>query len=392
MNKSTIATIIFPALAGIIILGVCVYVTTGDRLTREITTSFGLEEDPYDGKLVPSKTGPYPKLVVDNSTYDFDTMEVNTKTEHTFKVTNEGEAPLNIVNGGSTCQCTISDLPQDEVGVLQPGESKDVTLTISPVAETDSFEKYAIIKSNDPENEEVKLIVKGVVTSKYSVFPKSVWSVGNIEEGKGAEFSGVIFTKVYDSFEITKLESTDPHMTVSKEPLPEEAMKDLEAKSGYEIKVKIAPNIVVGEFKARINYKLSIEDNESFIEVTAYRAGTLIMRGEGWYAREKLVEFGTFKADTGKEIHLVAYIDKTPDFSGPFEMTKIEADPSYVDFSMEPYESATSDDLLAYKMTFKIPPNIAPDVRSEYNASYLKVKTNHPEMPVIKFKIRFSAQ
>jgi hypothetical protein len=383
---------VFPALAGLIIVGVAVYATVGPRLVQDIKQGVGVETDPYDGKLKPATSGPQPKIEVDNATFDFGTMEVNTKTEHTFVIKNVGEAPLNFVNGGSTCQCTISDLSQDEVGVLKPGETKNVTLTIAPFAETDTFEKYAIIRSNDPKSEETRLIVKGIVTAKYGVFPKEVWNVGNIVEGKGASFSGVIFSQVYDKFELEKLESNNPQMTVTKEPLQEADLTELKAKAGYQVNVQIEPNIVVGEFKARVIYKLDVDESEHVIDVTAYRAGQLKMRGEGWYALEKLVEFGTFKASAGKEITLTTFVDKTPTFTGPFEMTKVESDPSYIDFKIEPFEAGGSENVLAYKVTFKIPPESTTDVRSSYNPAFLTVKTNHPEMPEIRFKIRFSAQ
>ena len=62
--------------------------------------------------------------VVDETDYDFGRMEVGEEQSHVFTIRNEGEAPLVIVKGPTTCQCTISDV---ETGTKAPGESAKVT-------------------------------------------------------------------------------------------------------------------------------------------------------------------------------------------------------------------------------------------------------------------------
>src|SRR5258707_1379935 len=56
-----------------------------------------------------SPTGPYPKAVVE-ANYDFGRMEVGEERSHVYTIRNEGEAVLKIVNVGTTCQCTVSDM------------------------------------------------------------------------------------------------------------------------------------------------------------------------------------------------------------------------------------------------------------------------------------------
>src|SRR5262245_45002377 len=70
-----------------------------------------------------SETGPYPKTVVDRTEFDFGRMEVGDAQSHEFTIRNEGEAPLILKKGPTTCLCTISDIPNNRV---DPGKSATV--------------------------------------------------------------------------------------------------------------------------------------------------------------------------------------------------------------------------------------------------------------------------
>src|SRR5262245_20541071 len=70
-----------------------------------------------------SETGPYPKTVIDRTEFDFGRMEVGDEESHEFTIRNEGEAPLVLKKGPTTCLCTISDIPNNTV---EPGKSATV--------------------------------------------------------------------------------------------------------------------------------------------------------------------------------------------------------------------------------------------------------------------------
>ncbi len=384
--------IIFPTLCAVIVMSACTFFLLRQNSYQPALNAI-VGENAQDPLLVPSPTGPWPKLTVDQDIYNFGTMEINTKTEHTFVIKNEGDAPLNFKNGGSTCQCTISDLPKDEIGILNPGETKEVTLTISPEVATDEFDKHAVIVSNDPNNPEQRLVVQGRIVEKYKIFPRDQWVVGTVTENDSKKFSGAIASEVLDSFEIINLKSSDDKLTVSTAPMSESELAEVNCKSGHLINCEISPEITIGEYNANLTLEFSFAPGEvKTIPVTAYRAGQLKVMGAGWFAQEKLVNFGTFKAAEGREQKLMMFIDKNDAFQGPFEMTKESSDPPFLDIKMEPFEASTNETRLAYYVYFILPANMSPDVRAESNAGYLKVKTNHPEMNEIRFKIRYSAQ
>ncbi|HBH52095.1 MAG TPA: hypothetical protein DDY91_09400, partial [Planctomycetaceae bacterium] len=91
-----------------------------------------------------AEKGPWPKAVVDQTEFEFGRMEVGEEMTHAFKIRNEGEAPLELAKGNTTCQCTISEL---ENNLIPPGGEASITLRWKPTAQSDAFEKGAEIRT-----------------------------------------------------------------------------------------------------------------------------------------------------------------------------------------------------------------------------------------------------
>ena len=68
-----------------------------------------------------------PKLVmVDGPIHQFGSMEFGSSKSHTFRLRNDGLAPLNLSIGNVSCRCTSAKLSANQ---LQPGEEAEVQLT-----------------------------------------------------------------------------------------------------------------------------------------------------------------------------------------------------------------------------------------------------------------------
>src|SRR5579872_1375994 len=151
--------------------------------------------------LTISPTGPYPKAVV-NADFDFGRMEVGEERSHVYTIRNEGEAPLLIENGGTTCQCTVSDMKQGETREVLPGNSVDIKLTWKPTAQAQKFSKGADFHTNDPDHKSIPLRILGMVAPRLALYPEKDWVIANITDDKPVEFSGTIMSPVVDQFQI----------------------------------------------------------------------------------------------------------------------------------------------------------------------------------------------
>ena len=84
-----------------------------------------------------SPTGPWPKAVFDRKEFNFGRMEVGDKGTHDFTVRNEGDAPLILRQGQTTCQCTISEVENNRI---EQGQSATIKLTWLPADQSEVFE------------------------------------------------------------------------------------------------------------------------------------------------------------------------------------------------------------------------------------------------------------
>jgi hypothetical protein len=104
-----------------------------------------------------------PKLAMDSFEHSFGTIKAGTPLNHTFKVKNDGKAPLEISNVSPSCGCTTTNYDK----VIAPGQTGGITLAID---KTESYNgevvKTAEVTTNDPNKPRFTLTLKANVTAK----------------------------------------------------------------------------------------------------------------------------------------------------------------------------------------------------------------------------------
>lgn len=208
------------------VLGLSIFliVVAGGLLThfrqQSMVATEKARQDPPSDIPQPAKQGPFPKAVAEGSlTYDFGTMELNQEGEHTFKIRNEGQAPLELVarKEDHSCQCTLGTLAQNG---LQPGEETTITLKWEIKNPNTHFQHYAKVRSNDPDNPTLTFRVQGLVGRRIVVIPGAEIAVGPLAEGKPTVSKLTVHSEVLEAFELTKLDLSLPElMEVKSRPL-----------------------------------------------------------------------------------------------------------------------------------------------------------------------------
>ncbi len=109
--------------------------------------------------------GDVPRITIsdldDKGTFDWGDIPADQVVQHTFKLSNTGNADLVITQVYTSCGCTIPALAGRELGengevnpplVIPPGESHDLTVSYDPKVLQDEgpIVKYVQIFSNDP--------------------------------------------------------------------------------------------------------------------------------------------------------------------------------------------------------------------------------------------------
>lgn len=383
------------SLSALLIPGFLVITLIGCEGTSgtSLTDSDGASDTSEEEWTIPEGQ-PAPAVVVDEQTYQFGVMQINTEGEHTYTLRNEGKGPLRIKTIGTTCKCT---LPDDKDEILQPGESTEVTLKWKP--ETNgSFRQEAKIKTNDPENPVVTLEIVGTVSTSFNHYPPGEWLIGQMNLDAPTTTSGSVYSSIHDKFEIVSIEPDSPLVTVETKPLDEEKLAELEIEekgSGYEILCEVKPGSPIGKFETNLKLSLKADDGQTeqrVIKLNGFQPGPMTVVGPGWYAKENLVQMGRFNSEDGKEHKLWINVQKREGEPVPIEFELVDSKPVFIDLKFEHDPDFPSPKYDRYEMTVVIPPGITPTLLDNNNPGIATVKTNRSDMSEIQFAIHLLAR
>lgn len=113
-----------------------------------------------------------PSITFDRTHADLGRISADKKVSTRFKVTNAGNAPLQISAVNASCGCTSTMLGN---WYLKPGESSDIEAVFDPTRMKGIVRKSLTVVSNDPKNPSALLtfeadVVQEVMTNENTVF------------------------------------------------------------------------------------------------------------------------------------------------------------------------------------------------------------------------------
>lgn len=119
------------------------------------------------------------KIKFDKMTHDYGDLKMEIgRADATFTFTNVGDGDLKIVNVKTSCGCTASDYSKN---VIKPGEQGFVKATYSTTNRPGPFRKTITVTTNDVDNPNTILTIKGNVFKKdQSESSKYPIAIGNL--------------------------------------------------------------------------------------------------------------------------------------------------------------------------------------------------------------------
>jgi hypothetical protein len=187
-----------------------------------------------------------PILSLDATNYDFGTVAQGSKVVHEFEIRNTGKADLVVQRVAPSCGCTTTQLASP---IIKPGTAEKVRVTFDTSGFIGDKTKTVLIASNDPQNPEKTVTLKGRVVSTYSVEPSRL-DFGDVAPSSPlANRQKEITFSVSEGSDIsiTKITSLSPYLVAS--PVSTQGHKAV-------VKVEILPNAPKGEFRDRIVFEL----------------------------------------------------------------------------------------------------------------------------------------
>lgn len=101
-----------------------------------------------------------PKIVFEQSSYDFGAVAPGTVVTYRFEFTNEGKQVLNILKVKTSCGCTTTKLSNKE---YKKGKGGYIEAVFKTKGRKGSQNKRITVVTNDPKNPQITLTLKGVL-------------------------------------------------------------------------------------------------------------------------------------------------------------------------------------------------------------------------------------
>jgi hypothetical protein len=117
-----------------------------------------------------SETKGDPKLAIGETTHDFGKVFEEQSLSHTFVLENKGLGTLEILEVDPDCTCTV---PKYDAKI-RPGGKGEVTLTIKPYSVLKDFRKETKIRTNDKNQSEIFLVLKGNAEPVIDIEPSHI--------------------------------------------------------------------------------------------------------------------------------------------------------------------------------------------------------------------------
>ena len=148
-----------------------------------------------------------PKAAIDRQHWDLGIIESPEEFAHAFVIRNQGDTPLKLSRGPSTCSCTVSNLPDEPI---PPGGRADINVGFSDAAKKDelktgAFSESVAIRTNDPDRENVFLKLSATVRRPLEIKPSPITLTIKTTDAEAAEKrsgEAYIYSKTWDQFDL----------------------------------------------------------------------------------------------------------------------------------------------------------------------------------------------
>lgn len=134
---------------------------SGEQMTGRLSISAVISED--FSQLTEEELANAPVISFDNQTFDFGNIKQGESVEHEYKFINNGKRDLIIRKTKASCGCTAI-MPSKNV--IPPGESSVIKMKFNSTGKKGAQNKTITVTSNDPNNPEIKLRIKGTITTE----------------------------------------------------------------------------------------------------------------------------------------------------------------------------------------------------------------------------------
>jgi hypothetical protein len=343
----------------------------------------------------PADPSHQPKLVVQQDTFDFGTMDSSSEASHDFVFANQGSANLTLAKGHTTCKCTMANLERAEV---PPGESTKVKLEWKAKGFQGPYKQTAAVLTNDASRPTVTLTVSGRIVSAVKLVPDSL-VFSSVTAGETVSGTVAAFGCVPEPLKITGQEiveaGTARFFDVKCVPMkPDEVAKEKDAKSGVFVQVTLKPGLPIGTFKQTIRLKTNLAASPSHdVGVSGSIVSDVAVVGGQWDERYGVLTVGSVSSreEVARTLFVIA---RGPDRE-KVKLKVAEVSPAFLKAEIRPTFETSGGALRQTPVIIRIPKGSPPANHLGTETSKcgrILLETGHPRAPQLLIRVQFAVE
>jgi len=156
--------------------------------------------------------GKAPKIVLEETLFNFGEMHQETKSTHIFKIKNTGDADLEIKDIKTSCGCTAAMVSKN---IILPGETGDLNVIFSSKRFQGEVTRQITLVTNDPANETSVIKIKALVKALLEVNPAYL-NFGRITEAKSQTMDVKLKNMTNEVMTLDSITSENKDITIGK--------------------------------------------------------------------------------------------------------------------------------------------------------------------------------
>lgn len=337
-----------------------------------------------------------PRLVCEQTFYDFGSMPPLTMGRHAFTVRNAGDGELLLKPDSTTCKCTVSGVSQNRV---PPGGQAEVVLEWNSGRHHLAFQQSARIKTNDPARPTLELTVAGKVQATAALDPAEL-SLGSVVAGNAVSTTVVIYSQVWDGLRVVDIQSACEGLSWQTRPL-EQPPAEYEARAALTLQITFPAGPKPGRFRHAL--RITVEPAAPSASAVSAEGGPadasrrehLYLDLEGTVVRpvalygavvvdEGYIDLGNVPQGQGKTARIML---KVRDPQQELPNARVTVFPEFLQATLARSSSGAAG---LYELTLILPEETPTCQYRSQPIGLLRIDTGHPRIGVIELPVSFA--
>ena len=335
-------------------------------------------------------------LVVGGTEHNFGKALRESKMSYAFVFKNEGDSPLTLEAGATTCKCTLSALQN---GSVAPGETSEVKLEWKVKTVDDEFRQTAEIHTNDPRQPTIRLSIYGRVADSVRLSPRDL-ALSSISVGEPYPAEFRIYSYFADVLKVTEQTwQSDEHLDhfqVNFRPLtPEEVQEEPNAVGGLMGELTILPGLPLGAIRQGLEIVTDAPDAAPLtLPISGRAVSDITIVGSRFRESSHSLNLGKVARDKGVSSTLRILVKGPHRESAELKIGKITPS-SYLQAEFGEVRKLSKGAVHMHTLKIRVPPGLEPINRLGANKTEpgkVVIETTHPVAKQIEIAVNFAVE